>query len=197
MDWGVGGLDVEVRRIQDRMASIFLTPKQDEAENTQTEPTGRCKMTYVHVLSLFQKSPRTAPTSSLGNVRVTCPGKERVGPTSWTECWSPGWPAHKAKGSGPCHSMQQRKITQDVRWGLHRPAGRQNKLRLQDPSRLRRSIGSLWVAAPNTLGPTSSHLITGPKGLGASVSGPPPALLSVNTEGLCPHSHSLPSDLLA
>lgn len=52
--------------------------------------------------------------------------------------------------------------------------GRQNKLRLQDPGRPRGASGSLQVAAPGPLGPTSSRLITGTKGLGASYQDPHP-----------------------
>lgn len=96
-------------------------------------------------------------------------------------CWSPGWPAHKASGSWPCpHSTQQRKSPGHGR--AVRPARRQNKLRLQDPSRPRRASGSLqnrpWL--PGSKPALSPH--HWPQGSGCTRHVTPTRLLLSNTE---------------
>lgn len=133
-------------------------------------------MTYVHVLSLFQKSPRTAPTSQSWK----CPshllwGKNGWAPLHGLRMWVTRLASTQSKGKWAVPTQHAaEKNHSRCEWGCRDLPGRQNKLRLQDPSRPRRASGSLWVAAPGTLGPTSSHLITGPKGLGASYQDPHP-----------------------
>lgn len=186
-----------VRRIQDRTASVFLTPKRDEAENTQTEPRGCCEWPVFTCYLYFRSHQELRQLPSLGNVRVTCPGKEPTGPTSWTESvGSPGWPAHKAKGSGPRpHSMQQRKMTQDVSGAAKTCQGDRTSSVFRIPAGRggHQGLSRLLLLAPgsNQLSPHHWH-----QGFGCIVPGPPPTLLSANTEGVWPHGHSPPSNLL-
>lgn len=57
-----------VRRIQDRTASVFLTPKWDEAENTQTEPRGRCEWPMSTCYLYFRSHQELRQLPSPGNV---------------------------------------------------------------------------------------------------------------------------------
>lgn len=146
----------------------------------------------------------------LGYVLATCPG-ERTGPTLWTECGVTRLASTQSKGNAATSTYHAvRKSLKNTKksnsapfelsqtrceWGCIKPPGRQ--LRLQDPSRpgvaSEVSPGCCsWSPASNQLSPHHWH-----QGSGCMVPGPPPALFLVNTEGVRPHGHSLPSNLLS
>lgn len=103
-----------VRRIQDRMASIFLTPNRMKLRIPRLSPqdvaNDLCSC-YLY----FRSHQELSQLPSLGNVRVTCPGKNGWAPLHGLRVLVTRLASTQSKGKWAMPTQHAtEKITQDV-----------------------------------------------------------------------------------